>query len=46
MGSPSLTLVWTALPLLAGSDLRFAQLRGTAEPVVGLGGFLERYVGD
>jgi len=46
LGSPSLTLLWTALPLLAGSDLRFQQLRGTAEPLIGLGGFLERYVGD
>jgi hypothetical protein len=44
--SPSLTLLWTALPLLVGSDSHFAQLRGAAEPLVGLAGFLERYVGD
>ena len=42
---PSLICLWLAAPLLGRSDGKFAMLRSSAEPLGGLSGFLEKYVG-
>jgi hypothetical protein len=46
LSSLSFLPLWIALPLLAGSDSRFAQLRSSSETLGSLGAFLEKYVGD
>lgn len=38
--------MWIALPLLAGSDSKFAALRSAADPLGNLSSFLEKYIGD
>jgi len=38
--------MWIALPVLAGSDSKFAALRSAADPLGNLAGFVEKYIGD